>query len=82
MVASGHTVEIQVVQGDHPSGAIVEIAASRHVRAELVIAGSMRRTGSKREGFGSVATALFRDLPLPLLVVGPDTRRYGERGAA
>jgi nucleotide-binding universal stress UspA family protein len=80
--ASGHTVEILVAESDHPSTAITAIARARHVQAELVIAGSMRRAGSKREGFGTVTTSLFGELALPLLVIAPGTRTNATVGAA
>lgn len=73
--ALGHSADIRVIEGHDPSEAIT--ATARSVEADCVIAGLVRRSGSRWAGPGSVTKALFRELALPLLVVPP--RAQAER---
>ena len=72
LAARGHTVEIRVVEHDDPGEAIAGVV--RASGAELLLVGASRHDAHRDAAPGSVPSALFRRLRLPMLVV---SRRAG-----
>ncbi len=62
----GAAARLRVVRGD-PAGTLLRLARDR--RYDLVVLGTHRRRGAARLVFGSVAEAVARDCPCPVLVV-------------
>jgi nucleotide-binding universal stress UspA family protein len=62
----GPEARLHVVRGD-PARSILRLARER--RCDLVVMGTHRRRGAARLVFGSVAAAVARDCPCPVLVL-------------
>lgn len=65
----GCRVEVLVVGDEHPARAIVECARKHEV--DGVAMATRGRAGLAHTLFGSVAEAVIRESPVPVLVVGP-----------
>jgi len=57
------------------------VQAMKDYNADLIVVGTHGRTGAEKLMLGSVAEEVFRKSPVPVLTIGPETRRCAHAGA-
>ena len=67
--SSKHSVQFEVLHGEHVHDEIADFAAS--LRASIIVASTRGRTGMSRFVIGSTASAIVRHAPCPVLLVRP-----------
>jgi nucleotide-binding universal stress UspA family protein len=66
---SGHSVQFEVLHGEHVHDEVADFASS--ISASLLVASTRGRTGMSRFVIGSTAAAIVRHAPCPVLLVRP-----------
>jgi nucleotide-binding universal stress UspA family protein len=66
---SKHSVQFEVLHGEHVHDEIADFASS--LRASIIVASTRGRTGMSRFVIGSTASAIVRHAPCPVLLVRP-----------
>lgn len=66
---SGHSVQFEVLHGEHIHDEVADFASS--LGAALIVASTRGRTGMSRFVIGSTAAAIVRHAPCPVLLVRP-----------
>ena len=66
---SGHSVQYEVLHGEHVHDEVADFASS--IKASLIVASTRGRTGMSRFVIGSTAAAIVRHAPCPVLLVRP-----------
>ncbi|HSP28273.1 MAG TPA: universal stress protein [Ilumatobacteraceae bacterium] len=66
---SGHSVQFEVLHGEHVHDEVADFASS--IGASMIVASTRGRTGMSRFVIGSTAAAIVRHAPCPVLLVRP-----------
>lgn len=66
---SGHSVQFEVLHGEHVHDEVADFASS--LDASLIVASTRGRTGMSRFVIGSTAAAIVRHAPCPVLLMRP-----------
>lgn len=67
--SSGHSVQFEVLHGEHVHDEVADFASS--INASMIVASTRGRTGMSRFVIGSTAAAIVRHSPCPVLLVRP-----------
>ena len=67
--SSGHSVQYEVLHGEHVHDEVADFATS--LGASMIVASTRGRTGMSRFIIGSTAAAIVRHAPCPVLLVRP-----------